>query len=99
MAKTRGRVHHGAKGQVWRDALLHPRSRWLHYRSWAKQAGRYVRLRLSPNVRSSSVARVPPACRGPHEHEESKEHGRGQQGDGFARALTILRALALIQAG
>src|SRR5580704_16899626 len=45
MAKPRSRVYHGAKAQVRRDALLHPRSRWLHYRSWAKQSGRHLRLR------------------------------------------------------
>ena len=26
MEKSRSRVHHGTKGQVWRDAMLHPRS-------------------------------------------------------------------------
>ena len=44
MAKPRSRVYHGAKTQVRRDALLHSRSRWLHYRSWAKQPGRHLRL-------------------------------------------------------
>src|SRR3954447_23270976 len=33
MEKSRGRVHHRADPQVWRDALLHPRSRRLHHRS------------------------------------------------------------------
>src|ERR1700730_12738436 len=53
MAKPRSRVHHGAKGQVRRDALLHSRSRWLHYRSWAKQAG--LRLRLSGTTTRESI--------------------------------------------
>jgi predicted enzyme related to lactoylglutathione lyase len=33
------------------DALLHSRSRWLYYRSWAKQPGRC--LRLSSRTRES----------------------------------------------
>src|SRR3984957_15773591 len=45
MAKSRSRVYHRAEGQVRRDALLHPRSGWLHYRSRAKQPGRHLRLR------------------------------------------------------
>src|SRR5580704_6817494 len=44
MAKPRSRVYHGAKAQIRRDALLHSRSRWLYYRSWAKQPGRHLRL-------------------------------------------------------
>src|SRR5277367_4843277 len=44
MAKSRSRVHHGTKGQVRRDALLHPRSRRLYCRSWTEQAGRHLRL-------------------------------------------------------
>jgi len=44
LAKAWGRVHHRAEGQVRRDALLHSRSRWLHYRSRAKQAGCCLRL-------------------------------------------------------
>src|ERR1700733_14171355 len=44
MEKWRSRVHHRAKAQIRRDALLHPRSRWLYYRSWAKQPGRHLRL-------------------------------------------------------
>jgi hypothetical protein len=45
MAKSRSRVYYRAKGQVRRDPLLHSRSRWLYYRSWAKQAGRRLRLK------------------------------------------------------
>src|SRR5580698_7515671 len=44
MAKPRSRVSHRAEAQVRRDALLHSRSRWLYYRSWAKQSGRCLRL-------------------------------------------------------
>ena len=44
MEKSWSRVHHGAKAQIRRDALLHPRSRWLHHRSWAKQSWRRLRL-------------------------------------------------------
>jgi hypothetical protein len=46
--KSASRVHHGAKAQTRRDALLHPRSWWLHYRSWAKQPRRHLRLERSP---------------------------------------------------
>ena len=45
LAKSRSRVYYRAKGQVRRDPLLHSRSRWLYYRSWAKQAGRRLRLK------------------------------------------------------
>ena len=44
MEKPGSRVHHRAKAQIRRDALLHPRSRRLHYRSRAKQPGRHLRL-------------------------------------------------------
>src|ERR1700686_3448392 len=55
MAKSRSRVYHRAKGQVRRDALLHSRSRWLCYRSWAKQAG--LRLRLNDMTHESGLKR------------------------------------------
>src|SRR5271166_293438 len=44
-----GGVYHGAKAQVRRDALLHSRSRWLYYRSRAKQSGRRLRLNSTAN--------------------------------------------------
>jgi hypothetical protein len=44
MAKPRSPVHHRTKRQVRRDALLHSRSGWLYYRSWAEQAGLHLRL-------------------------------------------------------
>src|ERR1700730_4338723 len=53
MAKPRSRVHHGAKTQVRRDALLHSRSRWLYYRSWAKQSGHHLRLRGATQANGS----------------------------------------------
>jgi hypothetical protein len=64
MAKPRSRVHHGAKTQIRRDALLHSRSGWLHYRSWAKLPGRHLRLRGATQANGSQ--------RGAHEDRKGR---------------------------
>src|SRR4051794_41909647 len=45
MAEPRGGIHHRAERQIWRDTVLHSRSRRLYYRNWTEQAE--LRLRLS----------------------------------------------------
>jgi hypothetical protein len=62
MAKPRSRVHHGAEGQVRRNAVLHSRSRRLYYRSGRKQAGVHLRLRRRHRRRRTAVGRGSPRC-------------------------------------